>query len=414
MDYERKYNDALKRAQQLNADNMLSDELIEEIFPELRESEDERIRKSIREAITYYWSDDTQALRDILAWLEKQKDTTSAVSINEAYESGFNNGINAVVQEPKDYGLQKEQKSVECIEFDNEFKNQVSHILASVLNKEYNYDKGFVEYTAQSLLEYARREQNLVGPNDEWIEDYWVHHKVNNPDSYDCGDEIQFDKRGFKNFCREIRNMNSDQQPAEWSEEDKEMMQNIITGLEAQIHLIYAHDEQGKAQMKARINFLMSLPERFNLQQKQEWSEEDEKNMSYLKVLIQAHSAGPKTEKELLNWLNFLRPQSIQVKELYKEVFQAARHEVALAFMEYCDKNRPNGKMCLSNSECNDIENAFSIGDWAKIERYIHKYHWKPNKKQMEILLDAGNCNYLSNKDMQTLKDLYNDLQKLL
>ena len=38
-------------------------------------------------------------------------------------------------------------------------------------------------------------------PGDDWIEDYWEHNKVNNPDSYDKGDEIQFDHDGFVRFC---------------------------------------------------------------------------------------------------------------------------------------------------------------------------------------------------------------------
>ena len=44
------------------------------------------------------------------------------------------------------------------------------------------------------------------------------------------------------------------------------------------------------------------------------------------------------------------------------------------AFMNYYDDNIPQGKMCLSNMECADIEKAFKEQDWAKIERYIEKY----------------------------------------
>lgn len=58
----------------------------------------------------------------------------------------------------------KEKKPVECIEFDNEFKNQVSHLLASVLNRGHDYTEGFVKYVSQSLLEYAKNE---LKP-DEW------------------------------------------------------------------------------------------------------------------------------------------------------------------------------------------------------------------------------------------------------
>ena len=47
---------------------------------------------------------------------------------------------------------------------------------------------------------------------------------------------------------------------------------------------------------------------------------------------------------------------------------------IAIAFMHYIDNNRPQGKMCLSNMECADIDKAFIEQDWAKIERYIEKY----------------------------------------
>ena len=62
---------------------------------------------------------------------------------------------------------------------------------------------------------------------EEWIDDWWKHNRVNNPDSYDKGDEIQFDEQGFKNFCRGIRNMYQ-QKPAEWSEEDKKTISFVI------------------------------------------------------------------------------------------------------------------------------------------------------------------------------------------
>lgn len=47
---------------------------------------------------------------------------------------------------------------------------------------------------------------------------------------------------------------------------------------------------------------------------------------------------------------------------------------LSLAFMYYLDEKRPQGKMCLSNMECADIENAFNKQDWAKLKRYIGKY----------------------------------------
>ena len=47
---------------------------------------------------------------------------------------------------------------------------------------------------------------------------------------------------------------------------------------------------------------------------------------------------------------------------------------LSLAFMTYLDMNKPEGKMCLSNGECEDIDKAFEKQDWEKLFRYIQKY----------------------------------------
>lgn len=40
--------------------------------------------------------------------------------------------------------------------------------------------------------------------------------------------------------------------------------------------------------------------------------------------------------------------------------------------------------------------------------------HWKPSEEQMNVLFNAGNGNYLNGTHMQILRDLYNDLKKLM
>lgn len=47
---------------------------------------------------------------------------------------------------------------------------------------------------------------------------------------------------------------------------------------------------------------------------------------------------------------------------------------LALGFMHFLDENRRDGKMCLSNGECEDIEKAVREQDWKKLDRYIRKY----------------------------------------
>lgn len=47
---------------------------------------------------------------------------------------------------------------------------------------------------------------------------------------------------------------------------------------------------------------------------------------------------------------------------------------LAISFMHYLDENRNPGKMCLSNSECADIEKAFAAQDWKRLNGYAEKY----------------------------------------
>ena len=82
MNYEKKYKEALERAKGLlegmdEGDYLASSEDIENIFPELAESEDERIRKeliaiySVGAKVNAKTGDISD--KDIVAWLEKQK-----------------------------------------------------------------------------------------------------------------------------------------------------------------------------------------------------------------------------------------------------------------------------------------------------------------------------------------------------
>lgn len=78
MNYEQKYKNALLRASKLRVQNPFDTvgQMVEHIFPELKESEDERIQKSLIKAFGTIGKKDWGGLivRDILAWLEKQRD----------------------------------------------------------------------------------------------------------------------------------------------------------------------------------------------------------------------------------------------------------------------------------------------------------------------------------------------------
>ncbi len=73
------------------------------------------------------------------------------------------------------------------------------------------------------------------------------------------------------------------QKPAEWSEEDEEMLNSCISSIEESKENRYAYKEtDGDTSYDREIAFMKSLPERFVLQPKQEWSDEDESNATFI------------------------------------------------------------------------------------------------------------------------------------
>ena len=90
MDYEKKYNKALERAKYYHdRDNI---QFLENIFPELKESEDERIRKSLIDMLK---NDEKCYLKEI-AWLEKkgksywsEKDERYSKDLADYFTGGF-------------------------------------------------------------------------------------------------------------------------------------------------------------------------------------------------------------------------------------------------------------------------------------------------------------------------------------
>ena len=81
MNYKKKYEEALERARDLMINQnppAFDKHLIEIVFPELKETEDERIRKAIKKALqvrcdgSRIISDEPVTLEEAIAWLEKQ------------------------------------------------------------------------------------------------------------------------------------------------------------------------------------------------------------------------------------------------------------------------------------------------------------------------------------------------------
>ena len=118
-------------------------------------------------------------------------------------------------------------------------------------------DTAIMKKVSDKVDEMLGKEQKPADDKafEEWIDDWWKHNKVNNPDSYDKSDEIQFDEKGFKNFCRGIRNMYANQESAEGSEEDEKFFELLHAAL-YQIKIQIGKDEYDRA--VARLKSLRS------------------------------------------------------------------------------------------------------------------------------------------------------------
>lgn len=81
----------------------------------------------------------------------------------------------------------------------------------------------------------------------------------------------------------------------------------------------------------------------------------------------------------LFNLLSFI--DTLEVKKLDLDNYNKVKRILSLSFMNFLDTNCPEGKMCLSNGECFDIDKAFDELDFAKLFRYMEKYF----KTQKEI-----------------------------
>ena len=155
--YEKKYNEALERAKKWEREHphgYVIKDMMEYIFPELRESEDERIRNNIIVSVKMNGGLTQARKSEIYAYLEKQKEQKfTHHEIDESLQSAVahqmeddgdvddfvRRGIDDIVLKYAELGArwQKEQKPAEWSEEDEEMRNLIVAIF------EVNHPDGF-------------------------------------------------------------------------------------------------------------------------------------------------------------------------------------------------------------------------------------------------------------------------------
>lgn len=392
------YDEAIKKAKEIKEKIMYShlstesckavSEYIDTIIPELGESEDERIRKDIVNLI--YWLKGNPSLcsqyyrdryDDMLAYLEKQKecgpltekedeqkpadeqfppleglDAIKAKYYDDGFKNGFDEGVESV--KPAEWSEDYREEDIQTRFAFYTYKDDPSTLyLSNVFVEEASRNHGF----GTRILRAAEKVAETIGATT-----ISLRVKMDSPanawyrkNGYGY---VAFED-GYDWLEKNLEYLKPNKQ--EWSEEDEEISKRIISDLR--------------------------------------W---ERRNTVFDKGIRQY-------DKEI-NWMeNKLKSLRSQPR---KEIYQAAKHDLAIAFMNYLDENRPESKMSLSNAECEDIDKAFKENDWAKIMKYVEKYRpsWKPSEEQM-IALDGCLEHWSGNEcQKEIIESLYEQLKKLM
>ena len=297
-------------------------DLLEGMFPKLKESEDERIRKEIigylthRSEVTGFIDEDKDCKRWI-AYLEKQKESLHISETCKENADSFTDEDERTRRTLVEYfGLGVQLDFVRGVPI-----QKIRAWLEKQKEQKYlYYDQGFVEGMRQSkslanaeIIVSPLKMTNKVSVSEELYEHIretcaCIDDAMSSETLVDITDYLEMaDKSAQAAF--DMLEKQKEQKPAEWSEEDERMLSRCIKSVECSKQ--FADSETYKVAKDVEMNWLNSLPERFNLQQKVELSEEDEDMYKMVSSIVHGTFIveTQETQDKLLSWLKSLRPR---------------------------------------------------------------------------------------------------------
>ena len=216
--------------------NQLAIEILEKHFPELKESEDERIRKAVLKAIMTdegrgVMKDGGFKVEDILSWLEKKKEPQVKVIIPK-----FRVG-DIIRERQKAYPSEPDAKITSIVEYYYRFEN--------------------VDGSGGGSIGFAfEDEYELVEQKPSWSKEDEHCIELLLP-IIDSSSLIPKNRKKCKEFLKSLKERVQPHPKQEWSEEDEHRIEDAIYFLEtARKH--YASDEE----INKTIDWLKSLKER--------------------------------------------------------------------------------------------------------------------------------------------------------
>ena len=302
---------------------------------------------------------------------------------------------------------------------------------------------------------------------DEWIEDYWQHHKVINHYSYDKGEEIQFDHQGFvrfcKKYCRKHKERMQPQPKHEWHAEDEQNLNACLSYLWADdslarwlkdvIHREYDEpvwseddekifnricdiihcaaygncevDENGeeKGEYARMIKWFKSIKDSVRLQNLTVTDEElsQAKKDAYNDALnkIEYHNGEPTFDDGWSAAIWYLKKRNAQPQDTLKqsnEEVEQLIEEASEYLREYADHHVQGGNSKVYiHSIADGLESLYCPLAQLKSGGSQVMKRWKPSKEQMKALSKALSLARVNGEEYKfDLRTLLGDLKKLL
>lgn len=460
MDYEKRYTEALERAKEIYEADFKAIWL-KNIFPELIESEDEKIRNCVIGIVKANTREGNKyrniKREDILAWLEKWKPVE--VEDYNSIDPNFGKPVGKTALEAA-----KEEKADNSNKVEPKFKkgkwivwqnkcykvnyNGCGYELIDQNGLSTSLEYGTIDNSAHLWTIQDAKEGDILHHSDTASNSTFIFKNIepcseiekvkcyceydsedyfglNRTSCYICDRFIypaskeqrnilfsKMEKAGYE-WDADKKELKKIERKPVWSEEDKRKQKRILDILdqEANIDMIHEGEHNSLSQ------WLKSLKDRVIPQPKQEWSEEDNKRINEicndLNSALQNFKAGKNIRalhfeeiiKSNIEWLKSLKPQKTAGYNPYK----AAVDSIA----EMCERGE-----FFDYDDAQDFLNNVKV-KCKDAKEWDAKYgmeQWKPTKEQMEILQYlCEHPSYSSHPNQNVipvLESLYVQLQK--
>ena len=441
MNYEKKYKEALEIARKINSGEGVPAPdgwtICEVIFPELKESEDEKIRKTIIRFFVDNYPNETEmydgtvTVGDVIAWLEKQGRIIEEYEdkLNRISCESFDKGYEAALErqgEQKDSVVDFKAKDWYVSKVDGKIHN-IHHSVDKVEPK-FKVGNWIVNnqtstnYLVKSIID----DKYCLWPLDSEIEGFlWIvdvdseYHLWTIQDAKD-GKVLSFNddtivifkdlysSTTFHSYCHiedGVFDISKDEMPDWWEGKGfhpatKEQRELLFQKMK---EAGYEWNEKEKRPIKVpKTKEETGILKQLIDEEKSAWDEEDVHNIQHIdSVLFYDKDLQEDTRTRLRNWIKSLKDRvQPQPKQEWNK---AGRNylEAAIAFIE-------------QNNQFNYWNGVYKKDVITFLRNLRPQNTWKPSEEQMEALANAlslaKNCGEENAFDLRTL---YEQLKKL-